>query len=66
MNQLTDLNRRRFLQGTGIALALPLMESQLSRAGGTAGSQSAASGLHRQPSGVLSGRVLPRDRRQEN
>lgn len=33
MNKLTDLNRRRFLQGTGIALALPLMESQLSRAG---------------------------------
>ncbi len=32
MNRLTDLNRRRFLQGTGIALALPLMESQLSRA----------------------------------
>jgi hypothetical protein len=37
MNKRLHLNRRHFLQGTGIAtgtaLALPLMESQLSRAG---------------------------------
>ena len=32
MDKLTNLSRRRVLQGTGIALALPLMESQLSRA----------------------------------
>jgi hypothetical protein len=32
MHKLTNLSRRRVLQGTGIALALPLMESQLSRA----------------------------------
>lgn len=30
MNKHTYLNRRRFLQGTGIALSLPLMESELS------------------------------------
>ncbi|WP_419195007.1 DUF1552 domain-containing protein [Novipirellula herctigrandis] len=32
MNEMSHLNRRKFLQGTGIALALPLMESRLSRA----------------------------------
>ena len=32
MDKLTNLSRRRVLQGTGIALALPLMDSQLSRA----------------------------------
>ena len=32
MDKLKNLSRRRVLQGTGIALALPLMESQLSRA----------------------------------
>ena len=32
MDKLTNLSRRRVLQGTGIALALPLMESQLSGA----------------------------------
>ncbi|MEL7500606.1 MAG: DUF1552 domain-containing protein [Planctomycetota bacterium] len=29
MNKLNGFNRRRFLQGTGIAMALPLMESRL-------------------------------------
>ena len=32
MDKLKNLSRRRVLQGTGIALALPLMDSQLSRA----------------------------------
>ena len=32
IDKQTNLSRRRVLQGTGIALALPLMESQLSRA----------------------------------
>jgi hypothetical protein len=32
MNKQLHLNRRHFLQGTGIALALPLMESQSSQA----------------------------------
>ncbi|MCH2204075.1 MAG: DUF1552 domain-containing protein, partial [Fuerstiella sp.] len=32
MDKLTNLSRRRVLQGTGIALALPLMESHLSGA----------------------------------
>jgi hypothetical protein len=32
MNEMSHLNRRKFLQSTGIALALPLMESRLSRA----------------------------------
>lgn len=34
MKKLSHLDRRKFLQGTGVALALPLMESQLSRAEG--------------------------------
>jgi hypothetical protein len=32
MKELSHLSRRKFLEGTGIALALPLMESQLSGA----------------------------------
>ncbi|MBT4864157.1 MAG: hypothetical protein HON53_03425, partial [Planctomycetaceae bacterium] len=32
MNKQLHLGRRRFLQGAGVALALPLMDSQLSSA----------------------------------